>query len=58
MRDRVEAFGRRDGGRLGELGVVDAVDAERAEVVSAVVVRGEVPASGVDDEPERAELAS
>ena len=35
----------------------DAIDAERAERPSRVVVRGEVPARRMDDEPVRAELA-
>ena len=35
-----------------------AIDAERAQVVAAVVVGGEVPAPGVHDESERAEIAA
>ena len=55
--DRVEA--RRRGERsLGrERRLLDPVDSEGAEVVAAVVEGGEVPAAGVDDEPERAQIA-
>ena len=48
---------RLDGGARAERGPADAVDAERAQVVARVVVRGQVPAARVDDQAERAQLA-
>jgi hypothetical protein len=56
VRGRVEVRGRRVGARAGR-DPVEAVDAERAQRVAVVVVRDEVPPPGVDDEPERAQLA-
>ena len=52
------AFRRLDRVGRGERGGTNAVDAERAEVVARVVVRGQVPAARVDDQAERAQLAS
>ena len=57
MCDRVERVGRRDGRLIDHPHALHPVDPERAEIVSQVVVRREVPAAGVHDEPVRTEVA-
>ena len=57
MLDGVEVGRRRERGGVHERRPPDPVDAERPQVVAQMVVRGEVPAAAVDDEPVRAELA-
>ena len=58
VRDRVEAFRRVDRGVRDRPQAPHPVHPERAEVVAQVIVRREVPAPRVDDEPMRAQLAS
>jgi len=55
--DGVEPLRRRIGGGGYEHDPAHAVDPEGAQVVAQVVERGEVPASCVEDEAVRAELA-
>ena len=57
VRDRVEALRRRGAGVVAIDAPRHPVDAERPQVLAAVIVRSEVPAPGVDDEAVRAELA-
>ena len=58
MRDGVEALRGRERRPVDDRGPAHPVDPERAQVVTQVVVRGQVPPGGVDDEPVRAQLAS
>jgi hypothetical protein len=55
--DRVEPVRRRECRASDDPRRAHAVDPERPEVLTQVVVRGEVPAPGVDDEAVRAQLA-
>ena len=55
--DGVEVLLRRQPPTLGERDLRHAVDPERPPVGAAVVVRRQVPAAGVDDEPVGADVA-